>query len=110
MTDNLIDGLAKKLAEVVPQGLRSVRDDLEQNFRAVLSSGLAKLDLVTREEFAVQEAVLARTREKLESLEVRLAELGAKSGSEPAHRKKAKSADKKVAKKKAARKKAKKKT
>lgn len=67
-----IDELARRLAESVPQGLRSVKDDLESNFRSVLSSGLSKLDLVTREEFEVQEAVLARTRKKLEVLEERL--------------------------------------
>jgi hypothetical protein len=67
-----IDKLAKTLAETLPQGLRSVRDDLEKNFRSVLQSGLGKFDLVTREEFEVQEAVLARTRQKLEALESRL--------------------------------------
>ena len=67
-----IDELARRLAEAVPQGLRSVKDDLEKNFRSVLQSGLGKLDLVTREEFEVQEAVLARTRQKLEALEERL--------------------------------------
>ncbi len=67
-----IDELARRLAESVPQGLRSVKSDLERNFRSVLQSGLGKLDLVTREEFEVQEAVLARTRQKLEALEERL--------------------------------------
>ncbi len=67
-----IDELARRLAESVPQGLRSVKDDLEKNFRSVLQSGLGKLDLVTREEFEVQEAVLARTRQKLEALEERI--------------------------------------
>lgn len=67
-----IDELARRLADAVPQSLRSVKDDLEKNFRSVLRSGLGKLDLVTREEFEVQEAVLARTREKLEALEERL--------------------------------------
>ena len=75
MNDNSIEGLAKKLADSVPGGLRSMRDDLEQNFRSVLRGGLEKLDLVTREEFEVQEAVLARTREKLEALEKKVAEL-----------------------------------
>ena len=51
-----------------------MREDLEQNFRSVLRGGLEKLDLVTREEFEVQEAVLARTREKLEALEKKVAE------------------------------------
>ncbi len=74
MSDESIEGLARKLADAVPEGLRSVRADVEQNFRSVLRGGLAKLDLVTREEFEVQEAVLARTREKLEALEKRVAE------------------------------------
>ena len=99
MSNDSIDNLARLLAETVPQGLRSVRDDLEKNFRTVLQSGLTKLDLVTREEFAVQEAVLARTREKLDALEQKLAELANKT---PAK----KAAKKKVAKKTASKKKA----
>lgn len=75
MNKDSIEGLAEKLAESVPEGLRSMRDDLEANFRGVLRSGISKLDLVTREEFEVQEAVLARTREKLERLEEKLEEL-----------------------------------
>ena len=49
--------------------------DLEKNFRGMLSSTLAKLNLVTREEYDVQMRVLARTREKLALLEARVAEL-----------------------------------
>ena len=74
MSDDSIEDLARRLAEAVPEGLRAMQKDLEENFRSVLSAGLAKLDLVTREEFEVQEAVLARTREKLEALEQRLKE------------------------------------
>ena len=73
MSNDSIENLARKLADSVPAGLRSMRNDLEENFRSVLKSGLGKLDLVTREEFEVQEAVLARTREKLAALEERLA-------------------------------------
>ena len=51
--------------------------DIEKNMRALLTQGFAKLDLVTREEFDVQTQVLARTREKLVALEVRVAELEA---------------------------------
>jgi BMFP domain-containing protein YqiC len=75
MSDKSIEDLARKLAEALPEGLRSMRDDVEESFRSVLKAGLGKLDLVTREEFEVQEAVLARTREKLEALEKRLKEL-----------------------------------
>ena len=74
-----IDKLAGRLADAVPGNLRALRDELEQNFRAVLAQGLAKLDLVTREEFEVQEAVLARTREKLDALEQQLRELEGRS-------------------------------
>ncbi len=74
MSIDSIEDLASKLADAVPEGLRSVRRDLEENFRSVLQTGLSKLDLVTREEFEVQEAVLARTREKLEALEKRVKE------------------------------------
>lgn len=74
MSDDSIESLVGKLVESVPEGLRSMRKDLEENFRSVLKSGLGKLDLVTREEFEIQEAVLARTREKLTALEARLAE------------------------------------
>jgi len=70
-----LDDLAKKLAAAVPDGLQHLRADLEKNFRSVLQSGLAKLDLVTRQEFDVQAGVLKRTREKLEQLDARLAEL-----------------------------------
>ncbi len=74
MSDDSIENLVRNLVDAVPEGLRSMREELEQNFRSVLRTGLGKLDLVTREEFEVQEAVLARTRERLEALENRLAE------------------------------------
>ena len=46
--------------------------DIERNMRAMLSGFLAKLDVVTREEFDIQAQVLARTREKLKELEARV--------------------------------------
>ncbi len=71
----ILDDLAKKLADAVPAGLRDLQTDAERNFRAVLQSAFAKLELVNREEFDVQSAVLARTRERLEELAARLKEL-----------------------------------
>ena len=71
----LIDDLARRLAGSVPEGMLALRRDLEQNFKGVLQSQLASLDLVTREEFDVQANVLKRTREKLAALEQRLAGL-----------------------------------
>jgi BMFP domain-containing protein YqiC len=70
-----LDELARRLADAVPPGLTALRNDLEQNFKAVLQSGLAKLDLVTRQEFDVQAGVLKRSRERLEELERRMAAL-----------------------------------
>jgi len=71
----LIDDLARRLAGSVPESVMALRRDLEQNFKGVLQSQLAQLDLVTREEFDVQATVLKRTREKLAALEQRFAEL-----------------------------------
>lgn len=70
-----LEELARKLADAVPPGLSAFRDDLERNFRVVLQSGLARLDLVTRQEFDIQAAVLRRSRERLEELERRIAAL-----------------------------------
>ena len=105
MSNDTIDRLARTLADSVPQGLRSMREDLEKNFRTILKSGLGRLDLVTMEEFEVQEAVLRRTRAKLEALEERLAGLEAGAGKRAAAE-----AAGKASKKKAPRKKAPKKT
>ncbi|ODU45698.1 accessory factor UbiK family protein [Thermomonas sp. LB-4] len=82
-----LDELARRLSSLVPPGLRESREELQQNFKSVLQAGLGKLDLVTREEFDVQRAVLARTRDKLEALERQLAELAnaAKTDDAPRH-------------------------
>ena len=75
-----IDELARRLLERVPPALRSMQQDLESNFRAVLREGLSKLDLVTRDEFDAQTRVLERTRARLEELERRVAEMEGRSG------------------------------
>jgi BMFP domain-containing protein YqiC len=76
-----IDDLARRLSAAVPPGIAAMRRDLEDNFKAVLQAGLSRLDLVSRQEFDVQAAVLRRTREKLEALEARLAALEAQEAS-----------------------------
>ena len=83
METKLIEELACKLADSVPPGVRALQSDMEKNFRALLESGLAKMKLVTREEFDVQQRVLERTREKLTALEARIGELESRSGSKP---------------------------
>ena len=67
-----LEDLARRLSEAMPPQVQALRNDVEANFKGVLQAGLAKLDLVTRQEFDVQAGVLARTREKLEALEARL--------------------------------------
>lgn len=76
----LIDDLAKRVAGSVPMGLQLLQEDLQKNLRSALEAGLGHLDLVTREEFEIQRAVLLRTREKLEALEQQIATLEAASG------------------------------
>ena len=72
---NHIDALARRLSDLVPPGLRESREELQSTFKSALKAGLSKLDLVTREEFEVQRAVLLRTREKLDALEQAVAAL-----------------------------------
>ena len=72
---NHIDDLARRLSELVPPGLRQSGEELQASFRGALQAGLSRVDLVSREEFEVQRAVLLRTREKLEALERTVAEL-----------------------------------
>lgn len=74
----LLDDLAGKLTAVLtnlPAG------EVEKNVRALLGSAFARLDLVSREEFDVQQGVLAKAREKLAELEARVAELEGKGRS-----------------------------
>jgi hypothetical protein len=70
-----LDELSQRLTDSLPKGLHTLQEDISRNLRATLDAGLTKLDLVTREEFEVQAAVLARTRAKLKQLEAQVAEL-----------------------------------
>lgn len=78
----LLDELARKLAAAIPTGLQDFQKDLEKNFRAILTATFVKLDLITREEFEVQQAVLERTRAKLEALEAQVLTLEAQAKAE----------------------------
>jgi BMFP domain-containing protein YqiC len=78
MNSNGLDELARRLAEAVPESLRSMGRELQDNFKAVLQAQLSKLDLVSRQEFDVQAALLQRTQSKLADMESRLAAVIAK--------------------------------
>ncbi len=73
----LFDDLSRRVADSMPRGVQALQEDLQRNLRSGLEAALGKLDLVTREEFEVQQAVLLRTRQKLEALEQRVAALEA---------------------------------
>lgn len=69
------DDLARRIQTSLAPGLDGVREDVTRNIRAIIAAGIARMDLVEREDFDVQSAVLARTREKLEVLERRVRQL-----------------------------------
>ncbi|HVK54164.1 MAG TPA: accessory factor UbiK family protein [Burkholderiales bacterium] len=75
--NKLFDEFSRKFSELVAQ---SPLQDIEKNSRALLAQMFSKLDLVTREEFDVQQQLLVRTREKLTALETRIAELEKERG------------------------------
>ena len=72
METRFLDELNKKVSELLAA---SPAKDIEKNVRALLSSAFSRLDLVTREEFDVQQEVLGRTRDKLQQMETRVAEM-----------------------------------
>jgi BMFP domain-containing protein YqiC len=78
MNSSGLDDLARRLADSVPESVRAFGRDLEGNFKAVLQAQLSKLDLVSRQEFDVQAAILARTQAQLATMEARLKDLEAK--------------------------------
>ncbi|PAU82318.1 hypothetical protein CK501_04000 [Halovibrio salipaludis] len=72
---DLFSELRGQLDQFMPDMARVARDDVEQHVRMAVTSVIDRLDLVTREEFDAQSAVLTRTREKVEALEKRVAAL-----------------------------------
>ena len=76
MIDNqTINRLSEKINELLPAGLQQAKADFDARLRLLLQQQLANFEMVSREEFDIQARILARTREKLESLEARLREL-----------------------------------
>ena len=76
MDTKLLDELNRKVSDLITA---TPAKDIEKNLRALLSSVFSRLDLVTREEFDVQQEVLRHAREKLQQMEARVAELEAKA-------------------------------
>lgn len=78
MDTRKIEDLAARLAAVIPPGLKGLKSELEDNFRAVLRSNAERFDLVSRERFDLQAELLSRTQARLAGLETRLRELEAR--------------------------------
>ncbi len=71
----IFDDLAAKIGKLIPESVKDMQQDVEKNVKAALQNAFAKMDLVTRDEFDVQTKVLARSRQKLDDLEKKVAEL-----------------------------------
>lgn len=71
----VVEDIVNKVEKFIPEDLKTMRQDFSKNMKSILTAGLQKADLVTREEFEVQKAVLAKTRAKLEALEKQLDQL-----------------------------------
>ncbi len=67
-----LNDLANKLTDALPSSLKEMHTDLVQNFKTILEASFAKMNLVTREEFDKQTAILHKAREKLDQLEAQL--------------------------------------
>lgn len=70
-----LDELAQSLFKALPNHLQNLDDTLKQQFKSILQTSFDHLNLVTREEFNIQCKVLARTREKLEALQLQVNQL-----------------------------------
>ena len=70
-----IDEIVNRLSESLPPGATRLKEDVESQFRSVLKSAFEKMELVTREEFDIQKALLERSQIKLGALERQLVEL-----------------------------------
>lgn len=75
-----LEEAAKKLADAIPSGFAEFPEEGKKQIQVNLQRVLEKMELVTREEFDVQKAVLAKTRAKLDALEKKVAELEQKAG------------------------------
>ncbi len=82
----LLDEISGALGRHLPPSVRSVKDDFEKNARSVLQSSIERMDLVTREDYDIQVALVSRLRARLDALETRVSELEARAGTAPGSR------------------------
>jgi len=70
-----VEEFFQEFSRLLPEDLRTYKNDMEKNLRAAMNATFARMDLVTREEFDVQTALLGKTRELLQELEAKVGEL-----------------------------------
>ena len=70
--EQIVNRVSEQLSQILPPGVRQLRGDIEENIKVVLREALARMELVTREEFDVQSVLLSRTRSRLEAVEKEL--------------------------------------
>lgn len=70
-----LEDLAKTLCSALPGSFKAMEQEIQQQFKDILQVALTRMNLVTREEFDVQVKVLARTREKIDTLQTQLNQL-----------------------------------
>ena len=72
--DTKIESVVKEVLEMLPSGLSGVREEINNNLHAILSSAIQKMNLVSREEYEIQTQLLAKLRQRVTELEARIAE------------------------------------
>lgn len=76
INQQLLEGLSQQISQLMDSAREmSAAADVQPQIEALLNGAFNRMDLVTRDQFDAQAAVLARTRTKLEQLELQLAEL-----------------------------------
>ncbi len=87
---DIIVQIGKQIADSIPKSVKNTQQEVEKNIRLILQTTIDKLDLVSREEFDNQVAVLKRTRAKLDKMEAALAKIEQELAKKPARSKRTK--------------------
>jgi len=75
MIKEKIETILADVSNALPENVQFLKRDIEKNLRATLNAAFSKMELVTREEFDIQSALLQRTRAQLDILQEKLSTL-----------------------------------
>jgi len=73
--DNIVNQFINQFNQAFIPGAQALGEEMQMQVRSAMTKALKKMDLVTREEFDIQQAVLQRSREKLDALETQISSL-----------------------------------